>query len=124
MGEFDVVPGVNATSGNLPRPGGFAKKRKTPLPTGGLPSDGTEIDGDESAPTGTAEDPTISLVEALDRLRVISTPPAAESETARTLRGKRCYQDQRTSADPGPPSDEPSAPVPPPKSEDEADPKP
>lgn len=75
---------------------------------------GTPADPDQTGtlPTKVADDPTVALIAALDRLRATDELRSVEAELMRAMRGIRHYQDESRHGVPV--IDDPASPEPPP----------
>jgi len=91
------IPGVAGVAGEPSRrPGGYrGRKRKPGQEQGADAQPPAQLPPGGQAPAAAAgqDDPTSSLVEALDRLRATEGPQLVEAELARQLRGARYYHD-------------------------------
>jgi hypothetical protein len=94
MADSTSIPGIGGISGDLPRQGGGR------LPSRGKPGPalerkpGTPAESDSTAGPLPPEDPTTTLIQALDRLRATQELRPVETELIRALRGARYYQDE------------------------------
>jgi hypothetical protein len=91
------IPGVGGVAGEPSRRGGTyrGRKRKPEQDQGaeGQPPR-PPLPGAPPPAAAGLEDPTSTLVEALDRLRATEGPLPVEAELARHLRGARYYQEE------------------------------
>lgn len=96
LGMMQDIPSINSIGG-IPADAGRRQGRGQRDTPGRRPSSEAKRPGAESGddyPPAPMEEPTMALVEALDRLRATHALSPAEETTRRLLRGQRYYQEK------------------------------
>jgi hypothetical protein len=89
------IPGIGGISGDLPRQGGGGSMSRSRAKAVILPGRREQVADDPGQPSAPpADDPTTTLVQALDRLRATAELRPAETEVVRAMRGVRHYQEE------------------------------
>ena len=96
MADTVPVTGISGVSGDPSRQGGLGgRPRPRSTETERFRrGESRPADAPVEGPEVVAEDPTASLIQALDRLRATATVRPADVEVVRMLRGMRHYQEE------------------------------